>query len=72
MEDSQDEGLETKTANEAKPEDDTKTDPTEDDKKDEGTVVEDSQDPVQWFQQRIKEIGLAKASKEYKTKFKNK
>lgn len=72
VEDSQDEGLETKTANEAKPEDDTKTDPTEDDKKDEGTVVEDSQDPVQWFQQRIKEIGLAKASKEYKTKFKNK
>ena len=72
VEDSQDEGLETKTANEAQPEDDTKTDPTEDDKKDEGTVVEDSQDPVQWFQQRIKEIGLAKASKEYKTKFKNK
>lgn len=72
VEDSQDEGLETKTANEANPEDDTKTDPAEDDKKDEGTVVEDSQDPVQWFQQRIKEIGLAKASKEYKTKFKNK
>lgn len=72
VEDSQDEGLETKTANEAQPEDDTKTDPTEDDKKDEGTVVEDSQDPVQWFQQRIKEVGLAKASKEYKTKFKNK
>lgn len=72
VEDSQDEGLETKTANEAQPEDGTKTDPTEDDKKDEGTVVEDSQDPVQWFQQRIKEVGLAKASKEYKTKFKNK
>ena len=72
VEDSQDEGLETKTANEAQPEDDTKTDPTEDDKKDEGTVVEDSQDPIQWFQQRIKEVGLAKASKEYKTKFKNK
>ena len=72
VEDSQDEGLETKTANEAQPEDDTKTDPTEDDKKDEGTVVEDSQDPVQWFQQRTKEVGLAKASKEYKTKFKNK
>ena len=72
VEDSQDEGLATKTVNEAQPEDDTKTDPTENDKKDEGTVVEDSQDPVQWFQQRIKEVGLAKASKEYKTKFKNK
>lgn len=71
VEDSQDEKL-ANPADEAKPKDNTNTDPTENDKKDEDTVVEDSQDPTQWFQQRVKEIGLAKASKEYKTKFKNK
>ena len=49
-----------------------KTEPTkgEEDSPETTTKVEDSvNDPQEWFKQRIAEVGLAKASREYKIKF---
>lgn len=69
VEDSQDEDL-GKTSEEAPK---TEQNETSDKPTEETVAVEDSeQDPVLWFQKRTKEVGLVKASKEYKQKFKNK
>jgi hypothetical protein len=49
-----------------------KAEPTkgEEDSPETTTKVEDSvNDPQEWFKQRIAEVGLAKASREYKIKF---